>query len=402
MRRGTITHSRAAPPLPTAPPCGTIRPQAGGTYAGPRGDGWGSNDGAKGVPLPYHYDPQLKQEAGRGAKVTEQISQLLASWNEGWGLTLATILALVAFLKSMGKDLGKLMSTVWSWKGWATLSKACRRVNTLYRERLARRAMSRQMLEGLTLQVPTHVYGASLRGDPSRSTRDKLSRITPVKPVWLNDYYVATALKSLVDEKNVVRATRYSVNSWPPQPEFYDFFIVTDEESAQEEADKRETNSKCYAYQPTGLCTIPSRFDVKEYAETVSPRRTNINRTYSVKDTAPPCNLCWDVEQRDRDVHTLVDNMTKYDFAEIAPLEVTWADGELQKAIAETYIKSGRAAEVGLVRPVVKHALELRREQVARRAQGSKSEWPREEVEELIAATERFISSQCGDDVREL
>ena len=331
----------------------------------------------------------------------EQIAELVASWNEGWGLTLATILAVIAFLKSMGGDLRKLTSAVWSWKGWAAVSRARRRVTTLHRERLAKKAMRRHLLEGHILQVPVDVYNAALRDDPSRPTRSHLGAITPAKPVWLNDYYVATALESLSDEENVVRASRYSVNSWPPQPEFYDFLTVGNEVSAQEETEKRETNSKCYVYQSHRACPNQSRFDRNEYAETISPRETRISYTYAVKDMAPSCELCWGVEQRNRDVHTLVDNITKYDFAEITPPEVVGADGEFQLVIAEAYIKSGRAADAKLVKPVVKQAIELRQEQIARCAPDSNSEWSRDEVEELMAATERFISSQCGNEIRE-
>ena len=49
------------------------------------------------------------------------------------------------------------------------------------------------------------MYDNCLRDDSSDSKRGQLEAITPAKPSWLNDYYVATALKSLLDEGKVVK-----------------------------------------------------------------------------------------------------------------------------------------------------------------------------------------------------
>ena len=323
------------------------------------------------------------------------LAEISTAWSEGWGATVATILAVMALLKSMGKEIRQLSTIVWRWKGWATISRLYRKAIALYRVRRAKSLM-RQGLEGDRLRIRIRVYENCLRGDPSDSKRDQLEAITPAKPSWLNDYYVATALKSLIDEGKAVKATRYSVKSWPPDPEAYDFSTVNDDGSSSDEAVRVETNDKCVAYQSFGYCPRPGRFEPKHIAETISPRETRFETTFPLKDMAPPCELCWEKESRERDLRILVDNITKYDLADVASLEITGTNGELQEIIAKICIESQCEAEVGLVKPMIKQAIDVRKRQIARCASRSQCEWRQGENEELVATLEKYINSQTA------
>ena len=329
--------------------------------------------------------------------LTDLVTDLVTTWNKIGEARIATILAVIALLKSMGKEIYQLGSIVWRWKGWGFISRLYRKANNLYRVRRAKSVMLRSLEEqGTWAEIGIRVYRNCMRDEPSNSSRGQLNEITPAKPFWLNDYYVATALESLSNEGMVVKARRYSVNSWPPKPEYYHFGTIRSGSSACEEVDKIETNDRCLAYQSFRYCPRPSRFDYQQYAETVSPRETRINNTFPLKDTAPPCDLCWEEKNRERDIRILVDNITKYDLADIAPLEITGANGELQEVVSGTCIECQYEAEANLVKQLVQQAIDIRQRQVASCAQRLQYEWRQGEKEELAAALKEYIKRQSS------
>ena len=263
----------------------------------------------------------------------------------------------------------------------------------LYRVHRAKGLMRRALERG-GLRIQIRAYANSLRDDPSNSTRSRLDTITPARPSWLNDYYVATALEALSGETSVVKATRYSVKSWPPNPESFDFVTANDDGSTCEEAIRIETNDKCAAFQFFSYCPRPARFEPTHIAETISPRETRFETRFPLKDLAPPCELCWEKEYRERDIRTLVDNITKYDLADVATIAITGTNGELQEIIANTCIESQYAAEVDLVKPVVKQAIDIRHRQIARCDSSSQYEWRQGEKDELVTTLNEYIKGQ--------
>ena len=333
------------------------------------------------------------QKTGCGASVVDSFGVIWTAWNEQLGATIATILALIALLKSMGKEIQQIGSAIWRWQGWTIVSKLCRKAKILYRVSRAKSVM-RQTLEENWVRIGIGEYGHCLQEDPSKSTRRQLNEITPAHPFWLNDYYVAAALESLSTEGSVVKATRYSVKSWPPKPEAYSFMAVTADRSAYQEAVRIETNDKCVVYQSFQLCPRPSRFEPQSSAETISPRETRFKTTFPLKNMAPPCELCWEREHRERDMRTLVDNITKYDFAAITTLEITGTNGELQEAVADVCIESQYPAEVNLIKPVVKEAIDIRQRQIAPCTPRLEHEWREGEKEEIVSALKEYIKSQ--------
>ncbi len=335
-------------------------------------------------------------KTGYGASAMDFLTEISTAWSEHWEATvaiMATILTVLALLKRMGKEIQQLGSFVWRWKGWTIVSRLYRKAKTQYRVRRAKSVM-RRTLEGGRVRIGIRVYDKCLRDDPSKSTRGQLNVITPAKPFWLNDYYVATALESLSNEGSVVRAKRYYVHSWPPDPEFYEFGTANTDRPACEEAYKIETNDKCLAYQFFNFCPGEPRFERQEFAETVSPNLTKSWTTFPLKDMAPPCELCWENESRERDIRTLVDNITKYDLADIATIEITGTNGELQEAVADICIESPYAAEANLIKPVVKLAVDIRQRQIASCTSRLQYEWRQGEKEELVATLKEYIKSQ--------
>ena len=113
-----------------------------------------------------------------------------------------------------------------------------------------------------------------------------------------------------------------------------------------------------------------------------------------MKDTALPCEVCWEKEHRERDIGNLVDNITRYDLADVATLEVIGTNGELQETITEVCIESPYPADVNLIKPLVEQALEIRQRQIACKSSRSQCEWQQGEKEELIAALKECIKSQ--------
>ena len=336
---------------------------------------------------------ESRLKTGHGASGMDFLTEISTAWNEHWGASIATILAVLALLKSMGKEIQQIGSLIWRWIGWTIISKIYRKAKTLYRLWRAKSAM-RRTLERSWVRIGIQEYDNCLREDPDKSSRGQLKEITPVKPSWLNDYYVATALESLSNKGGVVKVIRYSVESWPPNPKAYDFVTVEPHESACEEALRIETNDKCVAFQFFDYCPRPTRFEPQRTVETVSPRKTRFQTVYPLKDMAPPCELCWEKEDRERDIRALVDNITKYDLANIAPPEITGTKGELQKTIAETCIESQCQAEAKLIKTVVKQAIEIRQRQIDRFTSRLQYEWREGEKEELVETLREFIKSQ--------
>ena len=84
----------------------------------------------------------------------------------------------------------------------------------------------RSKLEGSRLTIPSRIYAGCLAENHRTSNRNMLGNITPSKPSWLNDYYVASALESLWRKGKIVKATKFELNGFPPRPELYVFLCL--------------------------------------------------------------------------------------------------------------------------------------------------------------------------------
>ena len=59
-------------------------------------------------------------------------------------------------------------------------------------------------------EIGINEYNYCLTENQNSSSRNTLKNITPDKPSWLNDYYVATALESLAEECRIVKAKKFT------------------------------------------------------------------------------------------------------------------------------------------------------------------------------------------------
>ena len=323
------------------------------------------------------------------------LSDIWRGWNDQWGASIATIVALIALLKTTGKEIKLLVTTVWRWKVLTFVSKPYRYTITKYRSH-GSKTLIQLKLERETILVGIQVYESCLQSDPRQSTRKQLREITPDKPIWLNDYYVATALESLSAEGKVAKAVRYSRNSWPPKSERYQFVTVNDNESAQDIATRIETDDMCLVYQRGAGCSKPPRFEARSFAETVSPRETRFTASFPLKEMAPPCELCWEKEYRERDTRNLVESFIRYDFGDAATAEITGADGELQEALVSLFVECDYTPEVNFLKPLVRQAITIRQEQISARTPGSQGEWLPDDKRELTETLREQIKGQSG------
>ena len=268
------------------------------------------------------------------------------------------------------------------------------RAKTVYRKRRAKSVM-RRALQGKSVLIGIQVYADCLGLDPNESSRSQLESITPSKPSWLNDYYVATALESLSNDESVVKSERYSLNTWPPDLVRYAFHINNADISAREQAVTIETNEKCKVCQIFDLCPRESRFDCQSSAETVSASETRFTTTYVLKDRAEPCDLCWKKESLEQDIRILVEKITKYDLAHRMNVEIRGANGEFQAAVVAACIEGQCPADPEVIRSVVRQAIGIREAQIELSASKSPHDWRQNHRDDLVIGLREFLN-RCG------
>ena len=319
------------------------------------------------------------------------LSELWSSWNAGLGTAVATIMAVIALLRSTAKDFHQLLGAVSRWRAWTIISGLYAKAKTLYRKRRAEIVM-RRALQGKSVEMGIQVYANCLGLDPNESSRSQLEAITPSSPSWLNDYYVVAALESLSNDESVVKSERYPFDTWPPDPVRYVFHINSSDIPARDQAVAIETNEKCKVCQHFDLCPREPRFYSRSSAETVSARETRFTTTFTLKSGAEPCDLCWEKEGRERDVRMLVESISTYDLADLISIDIGEANEEFRAAVAAACIEGQCAADPEVVRSVVRHAIGIRKAQIERSASMSPHEWQEGERSNLIRGLCEFLN----------
>ena len=252
----------------------------------------------------------------------------------------------------------------------------------------------RSKLEGTRLTIPAGIYSNCVAENDRSSKHNMLGNITPEKPSWLNDYYVASALESLWREGKIVKATKFELNGFPPRPELFLFSIVKEGTTAKQQAEEIETDSQCLVNQIFRQCLRADRYDSRVHSETTGPGRVSHGNKYHLKGDAPPCNRCWEIKQLQSDIRLLVDDITRYDLATKATQTIQGMNREFQEAVIATCIESQCAAVVGLIKKIIEQAIEIRGIQLDELPVGHEMDWNEQLTTEFTSRLRAYIESE--------
>ena len=284
-------------------------------------------------------------------------------------------------------------STILRWKGWPIVPSRYRYYRRKFRMHRAKKIM-RSKLEGSRLTIPVRIYAACLAENHRTSNRNMLGNITPEKPSWLNDYYVASALESLWRKGKIVKATKFELNGFPPIPELYLFICLKEGTTAKQQADLMETDSQCLVHQNFNQCLKADRYETIVYSETTAPGTISHGTNFHLKEGAAQCSRCWDIKRRQSDIRLLVDDITRYDLSTKATLEITGMNREFQEAVIASCLESQCTAEVAPVKGIVERAIEIRGSQLGSLPAGHKTDWTEELTTGFISSLNAYIKSE--------
>ena len=325
------------------------------------------------------------------------LGQIWTAWNDQWGVTVATILGIIAIAMNAGEKFHKMWSTVRRWKAWPTVLRMCKSSQRKYRLRRAKLVLLKKV-EQTTYRIPIQTYGSCLEESRAASPRDLLVDITPENPSWMNDYYFATALQLLFEENLVTKATLYETNGFPPRPISYYFEHVKKGQSARERSGEIETESLCVVYQCHLMCRESPRYEAIFSSETVSPSLVSGRTSYKLLPDSPPCVRCWDKIQRERDVSGLVENITTNDLRAIVTVAVTGEKKEFQKAVIETCIESDCPVDAPTIKKIVEQGVEIRRRQLELISAETQTNWDEQGTADFVSALSAYISDLRAED----
>ena len=252
----------------------------------------------------------------------------------------------------------------------------------------------RSKLAQTGITVPIREYENCLVENRRTSERNTLSPITPKKPAWLNDYYVASALEALSSECKIVKATKFELKGFPPRPESYLFLNKRAGTTAKQQADAIESEGQCLVHQLFWQCLENPRYEISGSPETTAPGITRFLTQWKLIDEAPSCSKCWEVEERRNAIRLLVDGITNHDLATSATVEITGMNREFQEAVISTCIQSQCAAEVATVKKIIEQAIEIRSEQIASLPADNRREWTDQSTVDFKSSLSASISAK--------
>ena len=241
-------------------------------------------------------------------------------WKVVLSIVVAIITALIAKTQLVQVYNMAQRASMWVWR------KICFPCTVLVRKWRRRQALtiverSLRSQPGVSIRVPSDLFHRSIGTFPI-TARSLLCSDMKDRPSWLNDHYVCTALETLNAQGRVVKAKKYLleplVQPWPPKEYKYIFQHVDyiTSQTVTDEAKQIETNSWCMIYQDViasddsqyGPCSVDARFEWECYPSiTLGPNRTTrAMRVSHLKESAPPCQRCWERYDEERHLSQLV------------------------------------------------------------------------------------------------
>ena len=216
-------------------------------------------------------------------------------------------------------------------------------------------------------------------------------------PAWLNDYYVATAMEALARKGHLAKATTYIQDyNWPPKEAGYLFrhkaFITSSSVAA--EVRRIETDNMCVAYQRHLMmytanresCFVGARFESEGYSQTISRREVSHGVRMKLREGAPPCERCWELNEQKMGLSELVAQFLKTELAEaVEPFSAIKEEYQGNDSIRPSYPNGwppgtflGTVVEhcmhTGIGYEEIKSALEITRRAVAIHARHCKGQ----------------------------
>ena len=315
----------------------------------------------------------------------------LLEWLMAAGAVAAIVMVVVGVLAWLFPN---RKSTILPWKGWSIVPNWYRYYQRKWRMARTEKIM-RSKLDGSRLTILIRTYESCLADNQRTSKRDMLRNITPEEPSWLNDCFVVSALESLWNKGEIVKATKFELNGFPPRPESYLFLNKRTGTTAKQQADAIETEGQCLVHQLFRQCLKDPRHETGgRPPETMAPGNTQFFTQVRLREDAPPCSRCWDIEEHRKNIRLLVDDITKYDLAASAPVEITGMDREFQEAVIAICIERQCAAEVATVKKIVERAIEIRGSQLCHLPIGDKMDWTEELTKEFTACLHEYIKTE--------
>ena len=269
----------------------------------------------------------------------EILHQIWNAVSENWTATIALTLSIIA----LGDRIHRWASAIVHWKGWTIARRSYRSSKRKYQKRRAKNAMF-AYLSQKSVRIPIRTYAECLAENSLTSERRTLSVVTPEKPSWLNDYYVATALGALHGEGKIAKAELYELsNTWPPHTETHFFLRPEPGKTIEDQAKEIEDESRCRVEQfcrSWSSCSEEDRYDATEWAETTAPGATTFHTRVTQKPSTPPCARCWERKNNESSIRSLVESITRYDLASTATTEITGVNQEFQEAVIDTCMET--------------------------------------------------------------
>lgn len=326
----------------------------------------------------------------------ELLRQIWDVWAGGLGTAVLTVLTVVLLAMNAVEKFHRVSSAIIKWRAWQYLGRLHRATWRKYRIFLAKRVVL-SLLEDQTWRIPIDSYAQCLAADQGAFGLALSASLMQGGPHWLNDFYVVSALEALNKQGRVTKANLYGGNSWPTQAVQFRFRKVAPGRSVQDETEEIETESYCRVYQRFfDRCPTGPRYESEWYAETKSIHEVEHGTRTWLKESAPPCQRCWETQYLARDIRTLVDSITEHDLARSATTEVTGLHSEFQTAVATVCANNRCSTDVLLVKSIVEQGIEIRQHQIEALKPDLTTEWPDSLSGEFSDQLDAFVKDILG------